>query len=341
MSSNELDDLDDLFESISPTKQPTHPATAAAPASSTQQIEDELFEILNTPNDAMATPSHASTGVPSFEDTSDFLSWLEESPSKAAAAGGSSAKQSSADEDSASEVVAPQIHAVTDEQITAVQAALSEVKPPPVITTSSALSERSDSPAANPNDSFFQDVFGSERTPPRSPVVHHASSASQPSYVSNLEAILTSPFPDVGQLRGLVDEAGYLPGHLRAQVLLLLLTGSSLLDEEAQRYTSTTEEHFYPELCSDCTTLLQSVDDLSVDRERVALDMKDIIILYCQRRNLEYKNDFARILFSVIGTKHAVPKAVSSGLFYSLASSFMPLIGLQVSLVLCIVHRLH
>eukprot|EP01039_Chlorochromonas_danica_P005573 gene5572-6136_t len=406
-----------LSETNASITNPTTTTTATTTATTTSAIsmkimEDELFALLGSPDD-MTIPSNPistitttmkqqegsnatpivsggiggdnTTSSSNFQDTSDFLSWLEESPSKdnkvdvplptttasstsdAVLSEGSTHATAIGSDDmsisrgpdantlNSSSPMSPSKEETKSSLLsTATNPALPPPSTPPPTKQSAGIVESGQkdilspiiaSPSNEANNSFFQEVFGSEeKSSPRSPMVHHSTLSTQSNFVENVESILASPFPDIGQLRGLIDEAGYLPAHLRVQVLLLLLTGSSLRDEEATHFTATqTEEQLYQELSADCETLVKAEETVLSDQTAVIQEMKDIIILFCQRRNLEYRNDYSRILLAIIGgAKFRVKKGLASSLFYSLATSFMPLLGLQytaLELAQEVVHR--
>lgn len=391
-----MDEIDDLFADLTtpikpiaglietnnvPTANPsttTTTTTTTTSAISIKNMEDELFALLGSPDtipsnpmstttskqeSVSATPAATSGGektssTSNFQDTSDFLSWLEESPSKdkpvPPSASTSDAVVSEVSTNGTASGDIDLSHGPDTNQLNSnsILPTKEETKPsnpaelpstPAKQSTGTVESGQQDiispiiaSPSNEANNSFFQEVFGSEeKSSPRSPMVHHSTLSTQSNFVESVESILASPFPDIGQLRGLIDEAGYLPAHLRVQVLLLLLTGSSLRDEEATNFTaSQTEEQLYRELSADCETLVKAEETVLSDQTAVIQEMKDVIILFCQRRNLEYRNDYSRILLAIIGgAKLRVKKGLASSLFYSLATSFMPLLGLQVSFV--------
>lgn len=113
------------------------------------------------------------------------------------------------------------------------------------------------------------------------------------------------------------------------QVLLLLLTGSTVEDEEATRFVAA-DADLYVDLCHDLSAHLRSAAFSTP--ESVVQDMKDVLILFIQRRNLEYRDDFVYILTSIYLYSRSyvyIPKSICSAIFYSLATSFMPLVGLQ------------
>jgi hypothetical protein len=178
-------------------------------------------------------------------------------------------------------------------------------------------------------DNFFNDVFGTERYAQQSKV--------QPSIfdehtfktlTEQIEEIVASPFPDIGKLRQLIDEEEHIPQSVRARVLLLLLTGSCVGDDEAQKFVATeVDRRHYSHLVDDCETLVKAC---GISNIQIGEQMKDIIILYCQRRSADYRNVFSRILLSVYGNRAAVPKPIASSCFYALSSTFLPMIGLQV-----------
>lgn len=177
-------------------------------------------------------------------------------------------------------------------------------------------------------DNFFNDVFGTKQNNVLNGFEEHTFKTLS----EQIEEIVASPFPDIGKLRQLIDEEEHIPQSVRARVLLLLLTGSCLGDDEAQKFSATeADRRHYSHLVDDCETLVKSC---GISNIQIAEQMKDIIILYCQRRSADYRNVFSRILLSVFGNRGAVPKSIASSCFYALSSNFLPMIGLQVSCVL-------
>ena len=330
-------DLDDLLGGHATTAT-TATSNATPVKASTQSIEDELFELLNSPSPALnssivsestgmsASKEPANTGLSSIinsskaakaADHNELLSWLEETPSKTAV-------DISDILDSTHDIDVP----VTTKESTQTE---SVAEPVSLIDEQQhqqhQIEEEEEPREESSADRFFNDVFGNETTAPN--VIEHNKSEEK-SFERKVKEIISSPFPDIGRLRQVIDEAGHIPAHLRVQVLLLLLTGSCNSDEEAQNFNATeVDKYHYSNLVSDCEGLVKAC---TVDNDPNMIEhMEDIIILYCQRRSIEYKNLFSRILLSIYASDVNTPKSIASSCFYALASNFLPLAGLQVS----------
>jgi hypothetical protein len=323
---------------------------------SSKNIEDELFELLGStatpvknvpPKKTEASQPSASSATNSTPSDQDFLSWLEETPKKSASNDFSSSTPS----------------VPIDEKPTS----STNLNQLPVSQANTSQTKLDNAPPSNV-DAFLDDVFGVDTSPKTTPVktvknepvkedsAHTkskqtfsssisssstiSSSSKEHSYESEIENILTSPFPDLGQLRLLIDSHGFIPIKYRVKVLVLLLTGSCLVDEEASSFTaSTNDKNFFIDLIPDCEILLKN-NGMNENKSIVEM-ISDVVYLYCQRRSVEYKNVYSRIMLSILGdlqnseNMKNLSKPLLSSCFYSIASSFLPLIGLQVRLFCC------
>ncbi len=339
-------------------------------ANSNKNLEDEFLDLLgsssadgipsvsvaeNTEECNTLTPKNISS--PPKTDHDDLLSWLEETPTKQTSLHPdipivttteissivtpdepvsslvySSAQTSS---DAFLDLLTPQPTSLSSTMDTTSDLALSSsiLSTPDTITsligkkitTDASLNTIYDpvAPAKNNDNNFFDDVFGLDNRNHTTFENHTFKTLTE-----QIDEIVGSPFPDIGKLRALIDEEEHIPQSVRAKVLLLLLTGSCVGDEEAQKFSSTeADRRHYSHLVEDCEALVKSCGITNI---QVADHMKDIIILYCQRRSADYRNVFSRIMLSVFGNRAAVSKSIVSSCFYALSSSFLPMIGLQV-----------
>jgi hypothetical protein len=357
-----MDEDDFLAElealSSSSTAKPVNRETTSQPASTnsaseaSKNIEDELFELLGSsttpvkdgqPKKNETDKASSSTAAVSSPSDQDFLSWLEETPKKSAS---------------------NDVSSTTEDGKPVSSSNLSHLPAPPAGTSQT----KPDSAPPSTVDSFLDDVFGVDSSPKTSPVktvksepgkedssrtkskqtfsssvsststaTTSSSSSKEQDYETEIENILTSPFPDLGHLRLLIDSHGFIPMKYRVKVLVLLLTGSCLADEEASSFTaSTTDKNFFIDLIPDCEILLKN--NGMIDNKSIVEMISDVVYLYCQRRSVEYKNVYSRIMLSILGDLQSsenmknVSKPLLSSCFYSVASSFLPLIGLQVFL---------
>jgi hypothetical protein len=157
-------------------------------------------------------------------------------------------------------------------------------------------------------------------------------------YESDLLKHIGSGFPDSTKLQDLVLDAGYVPGDLRYQVWSILINGSYSDDQEAEFWRSTGKElPNYADIVLDCDAVLTTRTKVGTpayapDLGKLRADMVDIIVLYCVRRNVVYKSMFSEIVaFLVCNSNCIASKTLSSSCFYSICSSFLPVINLPVT----------
>jgi hypothetical protein len=316
-------ELDALTSSTSkPVTSSSTTTSAPVDAGSNKALEDELFELLNATTSSVVTPARTETAanndpkpvVSSGNMDEDFLSWLEETPKKTPS------------QDTKTVSIAPAAgQAKRDEP--SIQL--------PASTTSTNIQDTS-------IDSFLNDVLNSSpsgdvKTPSSLENVVLSPTETQGDirrkqleYERELEAIVDSPYPDLGLLRSTLDKGGYLPLRSRLKILVLLLTGSCHIDEEALNFSATTNEKlFFIDLVSDCEALIKANH---YQHESILIEnISDVVYLYCQRRSLDYKNVYSRIMLSILGTNEDISKSLLSTCFYCLSSNFLPLVGLQVT----------
>lgn len=303
--------------------------------STTKSVEDELFELLNSPDPVIPGKLTDSEGISnstqpiSYSDPQDFLSWLDDaSPTKIIP-------------DSKSNVVTESNDLLSnlDEVISS-----STLELPPVEEKQITAS------VLQTNDSIYDEMFGATETETTNNVSTtfaqtQSTTVDISEFENNMDAILSSPFPDVARLRELIDKSGYIPGHQRLCALLLLLTGSCQADEEADRFSvSPSEREFHRDLVSDTQSLIKSCYSSKEAPGVMNLehDLIDVAILYCQRRSIDYKNIFSRLLISIFGeVNHHQSKALVSSCFYSLMSQFIPMVSLQYSELELAVDAMH
>ena len=147
-------------------------------------------------------------------------------------------------------------------------------------------------------------------------------------YSDHLRAIIRSNFPDTQQLRHLVDDHGYVPSAYRAQIWSLLLTeeGCSEDDEVVHFDPSTAELEKKQDIVSDCDAVIAAAG-LSLDAtqsDALKRDMQSVLMLYCQRRQLEYRGQLCRVLSCLLAVPERPSVGLSSSCFYSIASDFLP-----------------
>jgi hypothetical protein len=148
------------------------------------------------------------------------------------------------------------------------------------------------------------------------------------SYSDHLRAVIRSNFPDTQQLRHLVDDHGYVPSAYRAQIWSLLLTeeGCSEDDEVAHFDPSTAELERKQDIVSDCDAVIAAAG-LSLDAaqsDALKRDMQSVLMLYCKRRQLDYRGQLCRVLSCLLAVPERPSVGLSSSCFYSIASEFLP-----------------
>jgi hypothetical protein len=279
----------------------------SSPVKTSQQFEDELFDFLDTPTlqasvSAGNNSENNTEGASSdfsldapVDDNQDFLSWLEETPKSTSFAA------------------------------------------PKTVVPTSPMAPKS-------METFFDEVFGDDVMPSpsaKSKLSSHSIDHSDPAnYEHTLLEIITSSFPDVMSLKQTIFEHGYVPIALRAQVWTLILSGNNSDDEEARHFnssTSTTDVVNKKAMQSDCAALIGNLSNSLQWRsgEEMNRDMQDLLSLYCLRRNLAYSSVLGQLMSPLLLTTHTPSRTMASSCFYSLVSSFAPLVNLNVSLFVC------
>jgi hypothetical protein len=274
-----------------------------------KSVEDELFDLLNSPDPVsssiLAKSNLESAPSINLDDSNDFLSWLDDSPGK---------KANDSEVKSAS---APSASSVDD--------FFNEVEQPIIAITKPHLEEEPLQPESNKVlESIYQEMFEAEVP------IQKTNEANHLAYEKELANLIDAAFPDTGRIRELIDTQGYLPDTLRVQALLVLLNGSCHLDDEAEEFkVSETEREFYRDILNDCQSLLDLTTSNSI-KSLLLNEILDIVVLFSQRRSVDYKNIYGRILISIYGGENVVKKPLASSYFYALTSQFLPFVNLQV-----------
>jgi hypothetical protein len=333
-------DENDLFAELdaitsSTTKPSANTETSASTnATTNRDLEDELFELLNSTTTPARTekieskePISKATVTSDVEDQ-DFLSWLEETPNKSTSAdmptttapvSTSVPSQNVAEANVPSSTTEVKSTNINDLSMDSFLNDVFEVSSPLSTTTNPTVETKKEKNPNNQNMTPLQ--------------LQNELKKKQVEYEKELESIVDSPYPDLGMLRGTLDKGGYLPSRLRLKILVLLLTGSCHIDDEALNFSATTvEKQFFIDLVPDCEALIDSQKQNYQHPKQLIENISDVVYLYCQRRSLDYKNVYSRIMLSILGTNEDISKSVLSSCFYSLSSNFLPLVGLQVSL---------
>jgi hypothetical protein len=330
-------DENDLFAELdaitsSTTKPSANTETSASTnATTNRDLEDELFELLNSTTTPARTEKIESKEpiskpvVTSDVGDQDFLSWLEETPNKSTSAdmptttapvSTSVSSQAVAEANVPSSTTEVKSTNINDLSMDSFLNDVFEVSSP-LSTTTNPTVETKEKNMNNPNMTPLQ--------------LQNELKRKQVEYEKELESIVDSPYPDLGMLRGTLDKGGYLPSRLRLKILVLLLTGSCHIDDEALNFSATTvEKQFFIDLVPDCEALIDCQKQNYQHPKQLIENISDVVYLYCQRRSLDYKNVYSRIMLSILGTNEDISKSVLSSCFYSLSSNFLPLVGLQV-----------
>lgn len=290
---------DELFELLNSSNHEGTSATetlvqSTTSTTATATFAQEMEDLFASPISSQPQPVIAVNDAPTIGDADDFLSWLTESPVKP-------------------------------------KANEAPVQPPVIATTAemeSSLVPSQEMPSIDKYmaDLDLDDVLGSEKVDESSTI-----DITPESFEIQLENILSSPFPDAGQLRQLIDGSGFLPTHLKTKIISVLLTGNCHVDEEAHNFTaSEIDLQLYQELLVDIEFLSQSLN--LQKKDAVERKIRDVIIQFCQRKGVAYKPAYSRILFSLVAQCEDVSVGLLSSCFHAIATEFLPLVGLQVTL---------
>ena len=330
-----MDDFDDFLNEAAASVTLTAPTSAPEADQNQDQdqgkmpvtISDDDFEALLSDKPLEVVNTITSTGTPQPVDTNDFLSWL-------------------GDTDSVSPIKSLNLVTLDKSHLTP-------------NTAEKSGSDKS-------MDNFFDEVFGDDidtgknvQLPTKSNLrvdvaaANGVASSSDVSssgqsefqslkYPSLTRSISTeeevfgtvdSTFPDVPRLRTLLLEAGYIPGAIRGKVWCILLNGFFVEDQEAKDFRCTgIELANFEELKADCDAVINSrVGSLWIppDIEASRASLKDILVLYCVRREIEYHHVLCNILAPLLVSPHPMPRGLSYSCFYALCSGFIPMINLH------------
>jgi hypothetical protein len=303
-----MDDLDKFLEEEVGKVVPTSGAAAGASI----EKDDDFLAFLDAP--VTVTPARSGdqkerslSYTKAIEDSEDFLEWLQDSPSKSTAA-----------------------------------AAPEEVQSPwspnaSFIETSKHMHIDQKDISKESMDSFFNDVFGSPSPSAkvRKDIAGGDETAEDMSLEERVTEIVRSSFPDIQQLKKIICEAGYVPSALRAQVWALVLSESCVEDEEARHYSAEgVDFEGHHALVSDCAAVMAAAEaqlGSPAQVEGTRRDMQDILVLYCQRRNIAYSAVLCRLLSPLLAVPDRASRTLASSCFYTVASTFAPLINLNVS----------
>ena len=185
-------------------------------------------------------------------------------------------------------------------------------------------------------DVFFDDLFGGQQRYEETAEQSTPSKARLTStdFEHKVREMVSSSFVEVDSLRNLLLEGGYVPTQQRAQVWSVLLTGScSSIDDAELRDTQKlsamgSDVVNHEQLMIDCEAIVKR-DDASTGGPNLQNDLKDILILYCTRREREYNSVMCQMLLPLMLLPSSFSKEAASSCFYSFASEFTPLLSLD------------
>jgi hypothetical protein len=305
-----MDDLDKFLEEAAATVPP--PGTAGSTMST--EKDDDFLAFLDAP--VTITPGVKGSGLTSvttlpLDDTADFLEWLQDSPR------------------TQKKTLPSQTVSDTSERQWDPNASFME--------TEQHLHRQNADTSKESMDSFFNDVFGTPSHSTKSRALVGIDESEGLSPEEGVQEIVESSFPDIPQLRKVISEAGYVPVQWRAQVWSLLLNESCVEDEEVRHYSSQSsvnEMEALQTLVSDCAAVMASSGLLTgtPTTEAARRDMQDILALYCQRRNVQYSPVLCRLLSPLLAVPERASRTLASSCFYTVASTFVPLLNLPVSM---------
>ena len=191
---------------------------------------------------------------------------------------------------------------------------------------------------------FLDEVFGDSHSSDR-PVMSGAVSAlltGSKKYEAELRAETSSGFPDISTLRNMVLRGGYLPHVVRGSVWCILLTGGPFVDDQEAEFwkpQGTPSENIGNRalLEQDCTSAVKHVEGTTLsptDTSQCREDLRDILLLYCMRRNIPY----APLMCDLLAPMMLLPppiaplsRALASAALYSMHTDFIPTVTLPVS----------
>ena len=188
-------------------------------------------------------------------------------------------------------------------------------------------------------DNFFDDLFGGISK--AAPIIDQDAIAkvklSNADFEKRVCEMINSSFIDVPTLRLLLRDGGYIPSAYRGQVLCSLLTGDSSINEDPEledtEGLSLLASKFsnHAGIMSDCDIMTSITYCDESSSSRIRQDLKDIITLYCIRKERQYSSVLCSLLAPLLLAPNSFSKELSSACFYCLVSDFVPLLSLQSS----------
>ena len=189
---------------------------------------------------------------------------------------------------------------------------------------------------------FLDEVFGDSHIG-RATASGAASAALTGSkkYEAQLREETSSGFPDISTLRNMVLRGGYLPHVARGATWCILLTGGPCVDDQEAEFwkpQGTPSENIGNRalLEQDCTSAVKHVEGTALsptDTSQCREDLRDILLLYCMRRNIPY----APLMCDLLAPMMLLPppiaplsRALASAALYSMHTDFIPTVTLQV-----------
>lgn len=177
------------------------------------------------------------------------------------------------------------------------------------------------------------------QTPEPDITVHspdHSAVVAKTPASKDIATLLQSSFVDVEELRTACLQAGTIPKSLRAQVWSYLLSGQSQPDVQVDmwHYDSSKIQNAAV-LEADCAAAAKSTLEKFQNHEDFSLltnlsnDLKDVISLYCVRKNLPYHPTYLATLLPLLAPPCSMSRPQASLCLYALCSHLFPIIGLS------------
>jgi len=331
-----MDDLDKILDESSTaapqltSQASTTPAGTSGVNPASIENDDDFLAFLNDPDPVSITPmkksGDASQNCQTFDDSEDFLEWLQDSPR--------TDKKKTLTKNTDIDLNTPKSPWKPSESF---------------IETSKHLHRENHDTSKESMDNFFNDVFGSPNQSTKSNKAndnYESDECDTDTFDEKIAGIIQSSFPDIQLLRQLIWKEGKVPQAYRGQVWSLLLNESCVEDEEVRNFSAASVGFSdFETVASDCSAVISSsgVTLSAEEAERAREDMQDILVLYCQRRSIPYNPILCRLLCPLIVTQNRVSRTLASSCFYSLVSMFIPLINLNpiaYQMGACVTHSL-